>query len=46
MHLLAMCQSACRSADAALGMICEGKTFSYASCNQFGSWEHFLVNPK
>lgn len=28
------------NADTALGLICEGKTFSYASCNQFGSWEH------
>jgi len=28
------------NADAALSLICEGKTFSYAACNQFGSWEH------
>jgi len=28
------------NADTALSLICEGKTFSYASCNQFGSWEH------
>ena len=33
---------ACRTdnADIALGLICEGKTFSYAACNQLGSWEH------
>lgn len=28
------------NADAALGLICEGKTFSYAAGNQSGSWEH------
>ena len=28
------------NADAALSLICDGKTFSYAACNQFGSWEH------
>ena len=28
------------NADAALRLICEGKTFSYASCDQYGSWEH------
>lgn len=28
------------NADTALNLICEGKTFSYAACNQFGSWGH------
>jgi alkylation response protein AidB-like acyl-CoA dehydrogenase len=28
------------NADAALSLICEGKTFSYAACDQFGSWDH------
>jgi alkylation response protein AidB-like acyl-CoA dehydrogenase len=33
---------ACRTdnANIALSLICESKTFSYAACNQFGSWEH------
>ena len=32
---------ACRNenADHALRLICEGKTFSYASCDQWGCWE-------
>jgi|TARA_B100001964_G_C14228512_1_gene598889 alkylation response protein AidB-like acyl-CoA dehydrogenase len=28
------------NADAALSLICEGSTFSYAACNKSGSWEH------
>ena len=33
---------ACRTdnADAALGLICDGRSFSYGSSDQFGSWEH------
>ena len=28
------------NADAALNLLCEGKSFSYATCNENGSWEH------
>lgn len=37
-YILAACGS--RNADAALNLICEGKSFAYGSCNQNGSWEH------
>lgn len=28
------------NADAALSLICEGKSFSYGSCDRYGSWSH------
>jgi alkylation response protein AidB-like acyl-CoA dehydrogenase len=37
-YILAACES--DAADTALALICEGKTFSYASCNRDGSWEN------
>ncbi len=37
-YILDACQT--DNADAALGLICEGKTFSYVSCDKNGSWEH------
>ena len=37
-YILAACGSA--NADAALSLICEGKSFAYGSCDRHGSWEH------
>lgn len=37
-YILNACENA--NADAALVQIVEGKTFSFASCDQYGSWEH------
>lgn len=37
-YILAACNTP--AADSALNLIGEGKTFSYASCNRYGSWEH------
>jgi len=37
-YILAACNN--HTADAALTLILEGKTFSFACCNQYGSWEH------
>lgn len=37
-YLLAACQS--ENADAALALILDGKSFSYAGCDEQGSWEH------
>lgn len=37
-YVLTACNNA--RADDALNNICDGKAFSYASCNRYGSWEH------
>ena len=37
-YILTACANA--NADAALSLICDGKTFSYAFCNHSGAWEN------
>lgn len=37
-YILAACES--DGADASLALIGDGKTFSYASCDRYGSWEN------
>lgn len=37
-YILSACENA--NADSALSLIVEGKSFSFAACNQHASWEH------
>jgi len=37
-YILAGCNN--ENADTAMKLICGGKSFSYASCNKYGSWDH------
>lgn len=37
-YILSACETS--NADAALGLVIDGKTITYATCNEAGSWEH------